>query len=91
MVLALAALATFLSSPIQNGISRQFEMRADVTALQVTEAPQPFVDLQRSLAIRSLADPTPPAWSQFWFGSHPTVLERIGLAELLSERQSGAT
>jgi len=80
MVLALSALALVLSSPIQNGISRQIEARADVDALEATKAPQPFVALQRRLAIKSLADPTPPAWSHWWFGSHPTVLERIAIA-----------
>jgi STE24 endopeptidase len=80
-VLALAAVAAFLASPIQNGISRQIETRADVDALAATNAPQPFVALQRRLAVKSLADPTPPVWSQWWFGSHPTVLERIALAE----------
>lgn len=78
-ILALAALATVLSAPLQNGISRTIELRADRTALEVTSAPQAFVDLQRRLALRSHADPTPPAWSQWWFGSHPTVLERIAL------------
>lgn len=78
-VLALAGLATVLVAPIQNGISRTIEIRADRTALEVTNAPQAFVDLQRRLALRSHADPTPPAWSQWWFGSHPTVLERIAL------------
>ncbi|WP_179670254.1 M48 family metallopeptidase [Nocardioides thalensis] len=81
MVLALAALATVLVAPVQNGISRQIETRADVTALRSTDAPQPFVELQRRLAIRSLADPTPPALSQWWFGSHPTVLHRVATAE----------
>lgn len=80
LVLALAALAGVLSAPIQNGISRQLETRADVTALSTTNDPQPLIELQRRLAIRSLADPTPPAWSQFWFSSHPTVLERVALA-----------
>lgn len=80
MILALAALATVLASPVQNGISRQIETRADVDALTATNAPQPFVALQRRLAVRSLSDPTPPAWSQWWFGSHPTVLERIAIA-----------
>lgn len=79
MVLALAALVTVLVAPVQNGISRQIETRADVTALRSTSAPQSFADLQRRLAIRSLADPTPPAWSHWWFGSHPTVLQRIAL------------
>jgi STE24 endopeptidase len=80
MILALAAIAAVLASPVQNGISRQIETRADVEALRATKAPQPFVALQRRLAIKSLADPTPPAWSQWWFGSHPTVLERIAIA-----------
>ena len=80
MLLALAAVATVLASPLQNGISRQIETRADVDALRATNAPQPFVALQRRLAIKSLADPTPPPLSQWWFGSHPTVLERIAIA-----------
>ncbi|MCG8151679.1 M48 family metalloprotease [Pimelobacter simplex] len=79
-VLALVAIGTLVAAPVQNGISRQLETRADQTALEVTKAPQAFVDLQRRLALRSHADPTPPAWSQWWFGSHPTVLQRIGLA-----------
>ena len=80
MILALTAVVVVLAGPVQNGISRQIETRADVDALKATNAPQPFVALQRRLAIKSLADPTPPAWSQWWFGSHPTVLERIAIA-----------
>lgn len=79
-LLALAAIATLVSSPVQNGVSRQLELRADQTALRVTHDPGAFVDLQRRLALRSRADPTPPAWSQWSFGSHPTVLQRVALA-----------
>ncbi|MEZ0581040.1 M48 family metalloprotease [Nocardioides sp. MH1] len=87
MILALAALATVLSSPVQNGISREIETRADVDALAATNAPQPFIALQRQLALKALADPTPPAWSQWWFGSHPTVLERIAIARAAAAHQ----
>lgn len=80
VLLALAAVATLLASPIQNGISRQIELRADVDALRYTGDREAFVAVQRQLAVRSLADPTPPAWSQFWFGSHPGVLTRTALA-----------
>ena len=31
------------------------------------------------------SDPTPPAWSQFWFGSHPTVLQRAGMPASLEQ------
>ncbi len=83
LVLALLALGTLLASPIQNTISRQIETRADVDALEATGDPDAFIAVQRQLALRSLADPTPPAWSQFWFGSHPTGLTRIAIAQQL--------
>ncbi len=79
-VLALLAVGSLLASPVQATISRVIESRADAAALAATGDPESFVSLQRRLALRSLADPTPPPWSQFWFGSHPTSLERIGAA-----------
>ena len=80
LLLALLAIGTVLASPLENAISRQIETRADVDALEATHDPQAFVAMQRQLSLRSLADPTPPAWSQFWFGSHPTTLTRIAIA-----------
>jgi STE24 endopeptidase len=80
-VLALVAVATLLASPVQNGISRRIETRADVDSLRATHDPEAFAEMQKQLALTSLADPTPYAWSQFWFGSHPTTLQRIALAE----------
>jgi STE24 endopeptidase len=80
-VLALVAIAALLASPVENGISRRIETRADVAALEATGDPEAFVELQKQLALTSLADPTPYAWSQFWFGSHPTTLQRIALAQ----------
>jgi STE24 endopeptidase len=87
-VLALLAVATLLASPVQNGISRRIETRADVDSLRATHDPAAFVELQKELARKSLADPTPYAWSQFWFGSHPTGLQRIALAGRLAKRRS---
>lgn len=84
VLLALVALATLASAPVQNGISRQIETRADVDALETTGDSEAFVAMQRELARRSLADPTPIAWSHWWFGSHPTVLMRIALAERMA-------
>lgn len=84
-VLALAAIAAVLAAPVQGTVSRQLETRADQTALEQTKDPEAFIALQRRLALRAHADPTPPAWSQWWFGSHPTVLERIALARTYEE------
>jgi len=83
LVLALSAVGTFLGSPIQNTISRAVEARADRVALEATHEDQVFVEMQRELALAALSDPTPPALSQFWFGSHPTVLQRVGLPSSL--------
>lgn len=79
-VLALVALAGFVSTPVQNTISRQIETRADVDALRATRDPEAFVQMQKELALRSFSEPTPPALVQLWFGSHPTTMQRIGLA-----------
>jgi STE24 endopeptidase len=79
-VLALVAIATLLASPVENGISRRIETRADVASLRATHDPEAFIEVQKQLALTSLADPTPYAFSQFWFGSHPTTLQRIALA-----------
>ncbi|MDN5745458.1 MAG: M48 family metalloprotease, partial [Nocardioidaceae bacterium] len=87
-ILALVAIATLVTAPIQNGISRKLETRADVSALSAAKDAAAFTALQRSLALRSHADPTPPAWSQWWFGSHPTVLERIAVARSSLGRNS---
>ena len=84
-VLALVALAGFVTTPVQNTISRQIETRADVDGLRATGDPAAFVQMQKELALRSFADPTPPALVQLWFGSHPTTMQRIGLAEHLPD------
>ena len=86
-VLALVAVAGLLASPVQNAISRKVETRADVDAVMATGDPEAFVELQRQLAARSLADLTSPGWSQFWFGSHPTTRERIAVAGWLSDQE----
>lgn len=85
-VLALVAIGGFLALPVQNAISRRIETRADVDALHYTGDPAAFVAVQRALMVHSLADPTPPALSQAWFGSHPTGLQRIAIARELGGR-----
>ena len=80
LVLALVAVGGFLVTPAQNTVSRQIETRADVDALRATRDPDAFVAMQTELARRSFSDPTPPALPQWWFGSHPTTMQRIGLA-----------
>lgn len=90
LILALIAIGSLLAMPVENGVSRRIETRADVDALVATRDPDAFVSVQRQLALRSLADPTPPSWVQWWFGSHPTTLVRIAIAQQLGEQMDGS-
>ena len=78
--LALAlALVSFGVSVAGNTLSRRVEARADAYALELTDEPKAFVALERSLALRNIGDPDPPALSQRLFGTHPTTIQRIGI------------
>ena len=85
VVLALVAMGAFLVSPVENTISRAVEARADRDSIAATGEGHVFAEMQHELAVHSLSDPTPPWLNQFWFGSHPTVLQRVGIPESLDE------
>ena len=85
LLLALAAVGSLLASPVQNTISRAVEARADRASLEATGDYRGFERMQVQLATRSLSDDDPPWLSQFWFGSHPTTLQRIGMARALEQ------
>ena len=79
LALSAAAVALVLGIP-GNQLSRAVESRADAFALELTREPGAFVDLQKRLAITNVADPSPPGFLQFVFGTHPTTMQRIGAA-----------
>ena len=81
LLLFLMALGTLGSTPVQNLVSRHIEARADLHALDLTRDPASFIAVQRDLGAANLSDPAPPAIWQWFFGSHPTVPQRIGFAE----------
>jgi STE24 endopeptidase len=81
LVLFLFAVGSLVATPVENGVSRHVEARADVHALDLTRDPAAFVEMQRRLAGTNLADPDPPAAWQWFFGSHPTAAQRVALAE----------
>jgi len=72
------ALVSFVLASAGNALSRRVEARADAYALELTGQPRAFVELERSLAVRNIGDPDPPAITQKLFGTHPTTIERIG-------------
>jgi STE24 endopeptidase len=68
-----------VTTPFFNAVSRRQEAAADWSALVATREPAAARSLQRRLAITSLSEPEPSAWSSFLFGTHPTAMERIGM------------
>jgi STE24 endopeptidase len=88
LVLFLVAVGSLVSAPVQNLVSRHVEARADVHALDLTDDPATFIEMQRGLGRTNLADPDPPGAWQWFFGSHPTLAQRVALAEDWAELQS---
>lgn len=80
LALGVVALTTTVTV-VSNQLSRRVEARADVYALQLTGRPEPFIAFERRIALRNVADPTPPAWWHTLFGTHPTTVQRIGIGE----------
>lgn len=68
-----------LVTPMFNLVSRRAEASADWSALQATHAPRVARTMFRRLSTTSHSSPDPPAWSSLLYGSHPTIMQRIGM------------
>jgi STE24 endopeptidase len=88
-LLAFVAVVSFVSTPLQSAVSRQIEARADQHALDLTEDPQAFAEMQRRLATVSKADLTPNRLVYRWFGSHPTAAARLAAARSWASARGG--
>jgi STE24 endopeptidase len=69
-----------------NVLSRRVENRADAFALELTADPEAFIELEKRLAMKALADPEPPKILQKLFGTHPSTVQRIGYGITYAER-----
>jgi Zn-dependent protease with chaperone function len=77
--------------PFANAVSRRYEAEADWVALETTRDPENARGLFKRFATANLADPSPPTWSYFLRGTHPSLDQRIAMAEAwqrLSARRS---
>ncbi|MDF5758476.1 M48 family metallopeptidase [Spongiactinospora sp. TRM90649] len=80
LLMGLMSLATFLSGPAQNVVSRHIEARADVHALDLTRDPATFVAMQKRLAVTNISDLSPDPLEYVLYSSHPTAPQRIASA-----------
>ena len=89
VAIAAAAFAVIglASAPLSTWVSRAYEREAEWRGLAISRDPDAAIGLQQGLVKRSLGVPDPPEAVQVWFGTHPTALERIGMA--LRAREEG--
>ena len=86
--LALLALVVLelLALPLQNAISRHTEAEADWRALQATHDPDAAAALFRKFVPTTLSEPSPPLWDYLLLEDHPTLMQRIAMAEAWKRR-----
>ena len=70
-----------LALPLLNVVTRRLEAEADWEALQATRAPDAAESLFRRFATTALSDPSPPTWDYVLTVSHPTLAQRVAMAE----------
>ena len=74
------AVATLVTLPLQNFVSRHIEASADHAALVATNDPGGAVQLEVDLARDNLADLKPNRFIRWAFFTHPATMERIQAA-----------
>jgi STE24 endopeptidase len=92
VVPALALASSVVAAPvgvIARRLSRRVEARADTFALEATDAPEAWISFERGIALRNLADPDPPRWLRMLLATHPSTVERIGIAKAYAARTGG--
>jgi STE24 endopeptidase len=84
--LVLAVLGALIT-PVGNVISRRIEAEADWRALETTKDPASGRGLFQEFSRTSLGQPNPPTWAYIYFDTHPTIMQRIAMAEAWKERR----
>lgn len=81
LLMLLFTLAGQISAPLDNTITRRAEVRADRFALTVTGNPEAYVAAFKKLASGNPSDVDPHPVVEFLDHSHPSITNRIRLAE----------
>lgn len=89
VVLAAVVLGNAVSVPLQNAASRRAEAAADLAALEITGAPETYLDLTAELARANLSDPLPPRWAQHLWSTHPPPSARLEMGRRWPEGLDG--
>ena len=86
LALLVVAVLQLALAPAQNLVSRAIEGEADWKALQTTRDPASARGLFREFADTSLGDPSPPTWAYVLLQTHPTLAQRVAMANAWATR-----
>ncbi len=81
LIILLISTLSFIILPVQNTISRFFEIQADGFSLKLTEDPEVQISLMVKLARSNLSNVCPHHLIKVFLYSHPTIMDRIKQAE----------
>jgi STE24 endopeptidase len=81
MVMLVLAIFMTVLEPLQNAISRRYERQSDRYALQRTGAKASYTAAFRKLARINKADPDPHWLEVLLFHGHPSIGQRLALAD----------
>jgi len=87
LAILLLVVAQLVAMPLLNSATRRQEAAADWAALEATHDPASDRKLMQKLARKSLSDPDPPNWVYGMFENHPTIMQRIALADAWEQQQ----
>lgn len=87
LALLVLVLVQLLATPLLNTVTRRQEAAADWAALEATREPATDRALMKRLATKSLANPDPPGLVYGLFENHPTIMQRIALAQAWERRR----
>ncbi len=75
------AVVSLLAAPIENAVSRRYEAEADWRALNATRDPASMTKLFQNFTRTSLEEPNPSVLDYLWLENHPTLMQRIAMAQ----------
>jgi STE24 endopeptidase len=77
---------TLIALPVENAVSRRYEAEADWRALDATRDPAADARLFQGFARTSLEQPNPSLLDYLFLENHPTLMQRIAMAEAWKRR-----
>ena len=87
LISAILTIFSFWLAPIENIVSRKFEVTADTYEIGMGGHPEIYIKSMVQLAKDNRSFLFPHPLVTFWYASHPPILERVKLGESYEKNQ----